>query len=472
TAKFYIDKIDEKALDKDDFPFYIYLKANIFNNISLKKLLATEYIYDRNYGYKTFVEIYKKLSQKELQKAVDILISKRMYKRALDIMPLLKSSNKNLYYYLYLNVKIKDIKRAKYYLSQINPDSKWYAVGLYILGYYAKSWKERKYYFKQLLNTKNHKYIKKLGTVLMKKAFHYKKNDYFLYFKKFLPLSEEKVWYTFLYKYFYKNKKIAYRYLLKNKDFIKNKNKLNYWLYLSSKNKKYLYKVRNSKKMDFYKVISANVIKTYPHRVSLKKNRLIEILKKNGDLYKWAYREANYFYKKTGNLDYLKQVMPEVIVRSLTPDERYIKPFGSLNPLVYAIMKQESLFYYKAISFSNAVGLMQFVPKTAYWTAQKRKDKYFDITHMFNPYISIDYGRWYLKYLLNMFNGNVFYTVASYNGGATNVKKTLKRFNPKNIAEFVETHPFDETRDYVKKVYTNYVIYKKLSEDKVVYRAH
>ncbi|EDP73416.1 hypothetical protein [Hydrogenivirga sp. 128-5-R1-1] len=64
TAKFYIDKIDEKALDKDDFPFYIYLKANIFNNISLKKLLATEYIYDRNYGYKTFVEIYKNFLRK------------------------------------------------------------------------------------------------------------------------------------------------------------------------------------------------------------------------------------------------------------------------------------------------------------------------------------------------------------------------------------------------------------------------
>ena len=224
--------------------------------------------------------------------------------------------------------------------------------------------------------------------------------------------------------------------------------------------------------MDFYKVISTKVIKTYPPKISLKKNRLIEILKKKGNLYKWAYREANYFYKKTGNLDYLKQVMPEVIVKNLTPDERYIKPFGSLNPLVYAVMKQESLFYYKAISFSNAVGLMQFIPQTAYWTAQKRKDKNFDITHMFNPYVSIDYGKWYLKYLLNMFDGNIFYAVASYNGGATNVKKTLKRFNPKNIAEFVEIHPFDETRDYVKKVYTNYVIYKKLSEDKVVYRTH
>jgi len=457
-AKKYLKSIDIYALNEEDIPFYLYIKANLYNDFSIKKELATRYVYDRNYGYKTFLEIYKYLTTVDIQKAVDILISNRMYERALDILTLLPACDKTFYYYLYLNVKLNRFEKGKKYLNLIKKNSKFYPAALYILGYYTKSWKERRNYFNLLLKTGNKKYINKLGEALIKKAFHQKKLKEFKYYINSVDKSEVKVWYSFLYKYFFKNKNSAFKYLIKSKDFIKDKNKLDYWLYLSSKDKKYLDEVRNSNQNDFYKIISDGKVSVDYQEEYCIPVKFIKKLKKID--YRWAYIEGKYFYKKTKNIQKVYCTIPEVVINQVEENKKFIKPFFEKDSLINAIMKQESLFYYKAISKSNAVGLMQFLPETAYWIAKIKKDKSFDIVKMFIPEISINYGKWYIKYLLKMFKGNIFYAIAAYNGGATNVKRILKKFRSENIAEFVETHPFDETRDYIKKVYTNYVMYK------------
>jgi soluble lytic murein transglycosylase len=59
-----------------------------------------------------------------------------------------------------------------------------------------------------------------------------------------------------------------------------------------------------------------------------------------------------------------------------------------------------------------------------------------------------------------MFNRNLVYVFASYNSGETAVKKFIDKNNIKDEAEFMEFYPYQETRDYVKKVLRNYVIYK------------
>jgi len=462
-AEKYLKKIDYKALDEENFIFYLYLKANILNDNSLKKILATKYIYNRAYGYKTFLEIYQNLSQTELWQAVETLISKRMYLRAEGILPLIKSSDKKRYYLLYIYVKNKKYDKAKQLLKTINPKTKWYLSALYILIYYLKNWKEKRELFRKLLKTNDKKYIGKVATFLAKKAFHLKRLSEFNFYKLYMPNSETKVWYEFLHKYFFISKRKAFKYLSKNSKSISNKNKLNYWLYLSSKEKKYLNFVKNSPNFDFYKILARGENNFKPKHLftnNLKEDYILVKKLKQLGLYDKAYKEAKYLYKKEKDVKQIYTVMPEVVIKNLKEEYRFIKPFGELNPLVYATMKQESLFYYKAISVSNAVGLMQFIPSTAYWISKVRKDKNFDIVKMFNPKVSIDYGKWYLNYLLKRFNGNVFYTISAYNGGGHNVIRNIKRFNPKNIAEFIETHPFDETRNYLKKVYTNYVIYK------------
>jgi soluble lytic murein transglycosylase len=63
-----------------------------------------------------------------------------------------------------------------------------------------------------------------------------------------------------------------------------------------------------------------------------------------------------------------------------------------------------------------------------------------------------------------MFDGELIYVFASYNSGENAIKDFLEKNNPKDLAEFIEFYPYDETRDYTKKVLRNYIIYKALGE--------
>jgi len=139
------------------------------------------------------------------------------------------------------------------------------------------------------------------------------------------------------------------------------------------------------------------------------------------------------------------------------------RPFQYITneDIVYAIMRQESLFYPYAVSRSNAIGLMQIMPKTGKWIAMKLGDTDFDVSDLFIPEINIKYGSWYIKYLIRRFNGNIFYAIASYNGGPGRVKKFIKKHKIRDIAEFIEFFPLQETRNYVKQVYINYIYYSE-----------
>jgi soluble lytic murein transglycosylase len=125
-------------------------------------------------------------------------------------------------------------------------------------------------------------------------------------------------------------------------------------------------------------------------------------------------------------------------------------------------MRRESFFNPYIISVANAVGLMQIIPPTAKWIAKKKRDKNFDIVMLFEPEKNIDYGSWLLDYLKDYWNGNIYYTVASYNGGQKSVKMALKGNKFSNIEEVIELIPYRETRYYVKYVYTNYKAYQQL----------
>jgi len=123
-------------------------------------------------------------------------------------------------------------------------------------------------------------------------------------------------------------------------------------------------------------------------------------------------------------------------------------------------MKQESFFNSYAISWSNAVGLTQFIPKTGYYVAKQIGLNDFDMVDLYKPDNAILFAKWYVQKLLNMFNGNLVFVFASYNSGETAVKKFIDKNNIKDEAEFIEFYPYQETRDYVKKVLRNYIIYR------------
>ena len=134
-----------------------------------------------------------------------------------------------------------------------------------------------------------------------------------------------------------------------------------------------------------------------------------------------------------------------------------------LSPyLVLALMRQESAFNKKVVSSAQAIGLMQLLPTTATRVARSMGTKLPDQNDLKKPEVNIQLGVKYLSGLLDEFEGNIIFALASYNAGPNKVKQWLETRSHLLPLEFMESIPYKETRNYVKKVLRNYVIYKTL----------
>ncbi|MBS1256538.1 MAG: Soluble lytic murein transglycosylase [Deltaproteobacteria bacterium] len=127
-----------------------------------------------------------------------------------------------------------------------------------------------------------------------------------------------------------------------------------------------------------------------------------------------------------------------------------------------AIMREESHFDPKALSSSKAMGLMQLMPKTAKYVAKKKKIKLREKDDIFNPELNTRLGTLYLGGLSDRFKSELIYTAGSYNAGPHNMIKWIKRWKGKPLDAFVEQIPFNETKNYVKRVYRSYKLYKQI----------
>lgn len=124
---------------------------------------------------------------------------------------------------------------------------------------------------------------------------------------------------------------------------------------------------------------------------------------------------------------------------------------------VYGLIRQESRFITDVRSAVGASGLMQLMPATARWTARKIGLDYRP-SMIDDPQVNLRLGTAYLKLLLDDFEGAQPLAIASYNAGPNRPRRW--REGPLlEPAIWIETIPFNETRDYVKKVLTNAVHY-------------
>jgi soluble lytic murein transglycosylase len=133
-----------------------------------------------------------------------------------------------------------------------------------------------------------------------------------------------------------------------------------------------------------------------------------------------------------------------------------------LNPLlVTALIRQESRFETKVRSTAGATGLMQVLPNTAKWIAPQIKfdTKKIDLQ---NPNNNIMFGTWYLDHTHQQYGNSSLLAIASYNAGPGNVSKWLPTLPKEDPDEFVESIPFDETKNYVRQVFGNYWNYLRL----------
>ena len=131
-----------------------------------------------------------------------------------------------------------------------------------------------------------------------------------------------------------------------------------------------------------------------------------------------------------------------------------------LNPLlVAALVRQESRFEPKIRSSAGAVGLIQLIPETAKWAAEQNNLKRYNIE---DPSDNLQLGTWFFNFSLRKYNDNALLAVASYNAGPGNVSKWLDKFGKNDPDEFIEAIPFDETKNYVRQVFSNYWNYLRL----------
>ncbi len=131
--------------------------------------------------------------------------------------------------------------------------------------------------------------------------------------------------------------------------------------------------------------------------------------------------------------------------------EKYSKERGLDPNLVRGLILQESYYNPEAKSRVGATGLMQLMPATANDHA-KRLGISFAASRLANPKVNVQLGTYHLQMLVNMFGGNVYLAVASYNAGQGNVLKWRRAAPRKPTDEFLESIPFQETRNYVKRV--------------------
>ena len=128
--------------------------------------------------------------------------------------------------------------------------------------------------------------------------------------------------------------------------------------------------------------------------------------------------------------------------------------------LVFALVRAESSFSTTIKSGAGAIGLMQLMPATARMAAGEKG--HFDPQRLVSPDCNLVLGTRHLRELLKGFDGDVVYSIAAYNAGATAVERWKKSFKGLKKDEFIENIPYPETREYVKKVYASAATYRQL----------
>lgn len=476
-ASVFLNKVDERAILKDDLPFYEYIKYLVQQDKRTENLkrVVVEYP-DSYYGYKLFIENQQLFSEDEKVKILETLIKKKMKERATFLLFSLSEPDAIKYIRLLLatnNQEKQDI------FSQIEPGSTYYLQSLKHMALYSKEYE--KLYLQNIASNKEE--YEKAVLMFCERSF-YRGEEISQYIEMVSPTSPyypQLKWFEFLQLYrngeYQKALEVVQPY---HKHY--DHDRYNYWLYLVKKKlgepdaENQLDAIRGREVRDISQISYYRALLDYKagNRYSFKipavktkddeVTRLLKSLKKED--YRLAYTESIYL-TKTGHCNQVYSALPEVGVRCFDRNSplTFTKPFGRVDyneNLVYSIIRQESFFDPYAISVSNAVGITQFIPKTATGFAKKLGLENFDMTHLYSPQLAIRFSVEYLKYLDKMWNGNLIYIVASYNAGENAVKRFLENNRIDDPAEFVELFPYKETREYVQKVIRNYIIYNSM----------
>ncbi len=252
-----------------------------------------------------------------------------------------------------------------------------------------------------------------------------------------------------------------------------------FWLYMSTKDDKYIKLLRDSCNINIYTLMAADTINgKYPKTIteSLWKSSIwgfdiedpIDWAKVKQKMYSGVDLDdladdhksqetiGVYTYLKAKACNYKESYFPmpyRDAMKHMTPERQ---------ALIYALARQESRFVPASVSRSFALGMMQFMPFLVKHVA-KEKGEVIDLDDMFNPYKAIEYADFHLDYLTKYLHHPLFIAYA-YNGGIGFTRRHIRnhsnfRKGPYEPYMSMENMKNEEAKEYGKKVLANYVIY-------------
>lgn len=154
----------------------------------------------------------------------------------------------------------------------------------------------------------------------------------------------------------------------------------------------------------------------------------------------------------------LRQAYPDLYWQEL---QEVASDYGWDNRIFHGLVREESSFNPKIVSWAGARGLSQLMPATAREVA---KQMGISVTNdqLFDPKLNLKIGSRFFDSLMTRYRGSPYLAAASYNAGPGNVDGWLGRFGNLPTDEWVERIPIRETRHYVKRVLGTYQVYHAL----------
>jgi soluble lytic murein transglycosylase len=153
------------------------------------------------------------------------------------------------------------------------------------------------------------------------------------------------------------------------------------------------------------------------------------------------------------------------------PYRAELEKFAKLNGLdpflVAALIRQESEFNPKAVSRADARGLTQILPGTGRELSRKLKVKAYATASLFVPAVNLQLGTFYLKTIVDSLGGRWEAALAAYNAGPSRARAWSSWGEFREPAEFIETVPFAETRNYIQTVLRNADTYRRIYSSEI-----
>jgi soluble lytic murein transglycosylase len=197
----------------------------------------------------------------------------------------------------------------------------------------------------------------------------------------------------------------------------------------------------------------------------------------------WAPAETAQLYTDTGHYDRAIEVMKHSVPSYFAVDiptlpreywdALFPRPYWSdlkrfsvangLDPyLVASLIRQGSEFNPVAVSRANAVGLMQLLPRTGKLVAHQVAMKRYNPSQLYSAPVNLELGTRYFRGMVDKFGGSFEQALAAYNAGSDRVEEWMGQGKYRDAAEFVESIPFTETREYVQAIMRNASVYRQL----------